>query len=160
MKMKVNQNIVLAICVAALAVVCCLSVSTPMRFDKEQARRERIVKQRLVKIRMAEEQYRKRNGCYSGDFQTLVRGGYLAEELTIVPFSDEERFELSATMLVGKSGRQTPLMECGAQYQQYLNGLNENNIANLIEAANETGRYPGLKIGDLSTPNNNAGNWE
>ena len=53
-----------------------------------------------------------------------------------------------------------PLMECGAQYQQYLNGLDENSIANLVEAANEAGLYPGLKIGDLITPNNNAGNWE
>ena len=30
-------------------------------------------------------------------------------------------------------------MECGAQYQQYLKGLNENDIANLIEEANKGG---------------------
>ena len=37
-------------------------------------------------------------------------------------------------------------MECGAQYQQYLKGLNENDITNLIEEANKRGEYPGMKI--------------
>ena len=40
-------------------------------------------------------------------------------------------------------------MECGAQYQQYLKGLNENSVANLIEEANNTGQYPGVKIETL-----------
>ena len=43
---------------------------------------------------------------------------------------------------------------------QHLSGLDENSIANLIEEANNAGRYPGLKIGDITTPNDNAGNWE
>jgi hypothetical protein len=51
-------------------------------------------------------------------------------------------------------------MECGARYEQFLDGLDANSVANLIEEASAAGRYPGLKIGDIVQPNNNAGNWE
>ena len=54
----------------------------------------------------------------------------------------------------------TPLMECGAPYESYLNGLDENLIRELTEKADEKGEYPGLRIGDTTTPNDNAGNWE
>jgi len=51
-------------------------------------------------------------------------------------------------------------MECRAPYSAYLKGLSEREIYNLTDAAEKQGRYAGLKIGDLMTPNNNAGNWE
>lgn len=159
-ELKIRNNLILTVCVLILAVICFLSVYKPMRFDKEQETREKAVKERLVKIRKAEERYRKANGTYTGNFKELVKNGYIADSLQFIPYSDGEKFELSATTTIGKSGQQTPLMECGAQYQQYLNGLDENSIANLIEAANNSGRYPGLKIGDITTSNNNAGNWE
>lgn len=137
-----------------------MSVYSPIRFDKERSKREAEVKERLISIRKAEEQYRRQHGTYTGDFRTLVRSGLLSEEQTVIPYSANEHFELRTTTIVGKLGRQVPLMECGAQYQQYLDGLNENSVANLIEDANNAGLYPGLRIGDLTTPNNNAGNWE
>ena len=155
-----KKNFILTLCVLALALLCFFSVYSPMRFEEEQGKRELAVKERLIKIRQAEEQYRKTTGNYCGDFATLVKEGYLADSLTFIPYAEDERFELSATVQVEKSGRQVPLMECGAQYQQYLNGLDENSIANLIETANQAGRYPGLRIGGLEEPNNNAGNWE
>lgn len=144
----------------ALAIMCFLSVYKPMMFDKEREVREKAVKERLVTIRKAEERYRKAYGTYTGDFAVLVKKGYIADSLQFIPYSGGEKFELSATTAIGKSGQQTPLMECGAQYHQYLNGLDGNSIANLIEAADNSGRYPGLKIGDITKSNNNAGNWE
>ena len=51
-------------------------------------------------------------------------------------------------------------MECSAEYGTYLDGLNTREIANLRDRAEKTSRFPGLKIGDLYTANNNAGNWE
>lgn len=61
---------------------------------------------------------------------------------------------------MGKSGRQVPVMQCGATYDQYLKGLDGNAVANLTEKANMGGRFPGLMIGDITQPNENAGNWE
>ena len=50
-------------------------------------------------------------------------------------------------------------MECGAAYEDFLDGLDENAIQEITEQANYSGEYPGLKIGDITTDNNNAGNW-
>ena len=148
------------LCVVALLLLCIMSVYAPIRFDKQRAAREHDVIERLVKIRQAEEHYRQRYGIYTGNFRELINGGLITQEETLIPHSGGQPFELSVTTVIGKSGQQLPLMECGAQYQQYLDGLNENSITTLIEDANISGSYPGLKIGDLTTPNNNAGNWE
>ena len=157
---KFNMNYVLGALAAALAVTCVLSIHAPMRFDGLRAEREQAVKERLVRIRYAEERYRQANGTYTDDFNELVRGGYLADSLQYVPFSGGKKFDIAMNMQTGKSGRQIPLMECGAEYGEYLDGLDGNSISNLVEEAESAGRYPGLKIGDLTTPNDNAGNWE
>lgn len=106
-----------------------------------------------------EERYKARHGGYSGDFQTLIKGKYLQESLQYIPYSDGKKFTLSATTIVSKSGKQIPLMECGASYEDFLNGLDENAVQELIDKAMISGAYPGLKIGDITTDNNNAGNW-
>ncbi len=160
MAKKIKSNLVLGVLALALAVTCGLSVYSPIRFDKQRSIREHAVKERLIKIRYAEEKYRMANGVYADDFNTLVKGGYLADSLQYIPFTDNKQFSLATTVQTGKSGRQTPLMECGAEYKEYLSGLDVNSVSNLTEEANNAGRYPGLKIGDLTTPNDNAGNWE
>lgn len=159
-KLLKNQNIILGFCVLVLVVLCWLSVERPMRFEHEQAEREKAVKARLLHIRTAEERYRARKGVYTGDWATLIRAKLLADSLQYVPFSGKERFHLEASFVMGKSGRQVPVMQCGATYDQYLKGLDENAVANLTEKANMGGRFPGLMIGDITQPNENAGNWE
>lgn len=159
-KLLKNQNIILGFCVLVLVVLCWLSVERPMRFEREQAEREKAVKARLLHIRTAEERYRARKGVYTGDWATLIRAKLLADSLQYVPFSGKERFHLEASFVMGKSGRQIPVMQCDATYDQYLKGLDENAVANLTEKANMGGRFPGLMIGDITQPNENAGNWE
>lgn len=155
-----RTNILLLVCVLTLAVLCCLSVSAPLRFEREQARRETAVKTRLLLIRTAEERYRRVTGGYADRFETLVAGGYLADSLTYIPYSGGQRFSLAATTQVARSGRSIPLMECGAPYTSYLSGMDAVSVDNLVEAAQRAGRYAGLRIGDIATPTDNAGNWE
>ena len=158
--MRLSRNHILAVLAAALTMTCGMSIYAPIRFDKQLAVRERIVKERLIKIRYAEEKYRKVYGTYADDFDKLVKAGCLADSMRFIPFSGGKTFELTVNTQIGKSGRQMPLMECGAGYEDYLKGLDNNRIFNLIEQADNAGRYPGLKIGDITTPNDNAGNWE
>lgn len=158
--MKIKNNHILLICVLALALICFLSVDKPIHFQHQQAIREYAVKERLLKIRTAEERYKKATGAYTGDFTLLVKRGLLADSLQYIPYSGGKRFSLTASTQIMKSGKQIPLMECDANYEDYLQGLDPNSIANLIQEANESGRFPGLRIGDINTPNNNAGNWE
>lgn len=160
MRRKINNNYVLGACAVILLAMCLLSVLQPIHFERQLAEREAVVKERLLKIRTAEENYKRKHGAYAGDLGVLVRGKYLADSLQYIPFSEGKKFSLSATTLIGKSGKQTPLMECSAAYKDYLQGLNEDEIQAATEKANNMGDFPGLKIGDITTDNNNAGNWQ
>ena len=159
MRHRINNNYILGACLAVLVTLCFLSIWQPMHFQQEQARREQAVKERLMKIKNAEERYLAKHGAYTGDLKTLVKGKYLADSLQYIPYSGGKKFSLAATTIVSKSGKQIPLMECGARYEDFLQGLNENNIREVTEQANGAGLFPGLKIGDLTTDNSNGGNW-
>lgn len=154
-----KTNYLLTGCVLLLVVLCFLSVNAPLRFDHERQVRETEVKTRLVAIRQAEERYCQRHGTYTGDFNALVKGGLLADSLRYIP-NTRKPFSLRASGIMGKTGRQIPVMECGARYDEYLQGLDADEVSDLTDEAMGAGRFPGLKIGDLETPNNNAGNWE
>lgn len=92
--------------------------------------------------------------------EAIVGTGGNADSLKFIPYGDGQTFELEKTIYVGRSGVTQNVMECRAPYSAYLKGLSEREIYNLTDAAEKQGRYAGLKIGDLMTPNNNAGNWE
>lgn len=159
MRKRINNNYILGACVFIMMLLCILSVSQPIRFQKAMESREVEVKAKLIKIRDAEEKYKAKHGVYTGDFATLVKGKYLKGDDTVIPYSDGKKFSLAATTIVGKSGKQIPLMECGATYEDYLDGLSEEAIQETTDKANYAGLYPGLKIGDITADNNNAGNW-
>ena len=67
---------------------------------------------------------------------------------------------METTMHKTVSGIEIPLFEAKIPYKEYLNGLNKQEIINLSKTATELGKYEGLKVGDIYSPNNNAGNWE
>ena len=52
------------------------------------------------------------------------------------------------------------LFEARTPFETYLKGLNEQEVFNLIDEREQLGRYPGMKVGDAVSGNNNAGNWE
>lgn len=160
MKLRYKNSYLLCLSVLVMALLCFLSIDSPIRFDHQRNERETTVKTRLIKIRTAEEKYRSKNGTYTGSFDILVKSGFLADSLRYIPFAGKKEFSLQASSTIGKSGKQIPLMECGAEYSQYLQGLDKTSITDLTEEANNDGRFPGLKIGDLETPSNNEGNWE
>ena len=156
---KINNNAILGACVIVMMLLCVLSVCQPLIFQKQQENRETAVKEKLMQIRAAEEKYKAKNGVYTGDFSALVKGKYLKTDDQYIPYSDGKKFSLAATTIVGKSGKQIPLMECSAAYEDYLDRLNEDAIQQAIEKASYAGLFPGLKIGDVTKDNGNAGNW-
>lgn len=91
---------------------------------------------------------------------TIFGRGYNADSLRFVPFGNGATFEMDTITQVARSGAPFCLLEVKVPYTTYLNGLNEQEIINLIDEQTQLGRYAGLKIGDLETANNNAGNWE
>jgi type II secretory pathway pseudopilin PulG len=161
--MKLNIKLInwmLAGIALGLILICAATVLTPMEFTKKQHQREVVVKQRLLEIRKAQAQYRKTYGHFASSLQLLVKEKLIADSMTMIPFSNGKKFDLTVSSVVLKSGKSEPVMECSATYNEYLYGLDANEIGNLNEQAAEQGQYAGLKIGDVNTPNNNAGNWE
>ena len=122
--------------------------------------REKEVKQRLLEIRNAEEKYRRATGHYTASLDSLVKLGLLKEGHQMIPYGNGQPFQAAVNIVKLPSGRMVPIMECGARYDEYLAGLDEHEIAAQIERADAEARYPGLKIGDLTSPNDNKGNWE
>ncbi len=160
MKKKKLHNYLLFACVVVLVVVGILSISSPLRFDKERQAREQVVTVRLLHIRKASEAFKNANGRYAHRLEELVKGGYLADSLRLIPYSEGEEFAYSSSILSSKTARPVPVMECGAEYAQYLKGLDKNLVLELIKNAVDGGEYPGVKIGDIEQDIHNAGNWE
>ena len=102
----------------------------------------------------------KANGRYASKLEEMVNAGYLVDSLRMVPYGEGEVFSYSASILSDKSDRPVPVMECCAEYAQYLKGMDKEQVSELITNAIDMGEFPGLKIGDLEHDNHNAGNWE
>lgn len=88
----------------------------------------------------------------------LKRDDFKADDLRTIPFSGKPIIMDAVVKQV--SGVDVPLFEACMPYEDYLVGLNHQLIVNLKCEANDLGKYPGLKVGSVDAPNNNAGNWE
>ena len=93
-------------------------------------------------------------------FDTLFNGrpGFSVDSLAFIPFSGDSLIMESTIKKV--SGVNVPLFEASMPYRSLLKGLDNQLRINLDAEREDTGRYPGLKVGSVTAPNNNAGNWE
>lgn len=157
---KHANNYLFAVCAVVLVFLCARSIYVPIHFNSARETREIEVKARLRMIRHAEEYFRRSTGVYSGDFNALVSRGLLADSARFIPHSGGKVFKLRASTIATPSGREVPVMECGATYDEYLEGLDAGGVAALIESAETAGIFPGLRIGNIEKDNDNAGNWE
>ncbi len=89
----------------------------------------------------------------------LKRPGFVIDSLRYVPFSGGEEFEIRA-VIKKVSGVDVPLFEACTPFDVLYKGLTRQLVVNLNAEREDTGRYPGLKVGSIDQPNNNAGNWE
>lgn len=89
----------------------------------------------------------------------LKRNGFVIDSIQYIPFSGKQKFEMKA--IIGKvSGVDVPLFEACAPYDILLGGLKRQLVVNLNYERTSSDKYPGLKVGSVDAPNNNAGNWE
>ena len=92
---------------------------------------------------------------------TLFPKGFNVDSLRYVPFGNGAQFELrTGCDSSSKSGNKLYLFEAKTPYRAYLDGINKDELNNLIDLQNELGRYAGLMVGNAEVGNNNAGNWE
>ncbi len=89
----------------------------------------------------------------------LKRADFNPEHLKTIPFSGGKPIVMNA-VIKQVSGVDVPLFEACVPFNDLLKDMNHQLIVNLNAERNDTGRYPGLKVGSVDAPNNNAGNWE
>lgn len=89
----------------------------------------------------------------------LKRPGFVVDSIAYIPFSGGKKMILNA-LIAKVSGVDVPLFEAAAPYDDLLVGLDRQLVVNLKADRELVGRYPGLKVGSIDAPNNNAGNWE
>lgn len=71
--MKKGINVILGICAVGLLFICWRSIRDTEDFDATVAAREKVVKERLMEIRSAEEAYKAQHeGVYCADWSVLI----------------------------------------------------------------------------------------
>ena len=106
----------------------------------------------------------RRDTIYTNLIQSLYKGEYdenTIEQITYIPYTDNVRYEVEVDNdYTTSKGIKVPLFEARAHYNTYLADLDEQERVNLIDREEKLDHYPGLKVGSITEPNNNAGNWE
>lgn len=86
------------------------------------------------------------------------RTDFCVDSLKFIPFCGVP-IKMESTIKT-VSGVKVPLFEACMPYRLLLKGLDNQLRINLDAEREDMGRYPGLMVGSISAPNNNAGNWE
>ncbi len=84
------------------------------------------------------------------------------QNLRYIPGTENKVEFLLAAGSVETGNVVVPVMECKAPYKMFLDTVKyRQELINLIdENKNIYNKYPGVKVGDINQPNNEAGNWE
>ena len=81
------------------------------------------------------------------------------DSVMVIPFSGGMPVKMRAA-IVEVSNVYAPVFEAKVPYKTLLKGLDEQQIANLLDERVKLEKYPGLKMGGIEEPNNNEGNWK
>ena len=102
----------------------------------------------------------KRDTMWVSVLDTIFPKGFNADSLRYVPFGNGKQFEMASRQDTTKSGAPLNLFKAQTPYETYMGDLDKQQLINLKDLQTKLGKYCGLRVGDIESPNNNAGNWE
>jgi len=76
-----------------------------------------------------------------------------------VPFTEDDGFEM-ATANLSVSKLNVNVFEAKVHNDIVLHGLDRQLVVNLNDRMKNQDNFPGVQVGNVVEPNNNAGNWE
>jgi hypothetical protein len=85
---------------------------------------------------------------------------YPIDSIRFVPFTNGAQFELAAASVETGSRVVVQVFEASVLNNVFLQGLDKQLIINYNELRREITGFPGMRVGNIKEPNNNAGNWE
>jgi len=86
--------------------------------------------------------------------------GYPIESLRFVPGLENTEFQMSAGRVMTTSMVMVNVFEAFVLNDVFLADLDRQLVVNYNDQRTKITGFPGMKVGDVKVPNNNAGNWE
>lgn len=86
--------------------------------------------------------------------------GYPIESLRFVPGMENTEFQMSAGRVMTTSMVLVNVFEAYVLNDVFLGDLDRQLVVNYNDQRTKITGFPGMKVGDVRVPNNNAGNWE
>ena len=128
--------------------------------EKLKKRNRRITPEEMLKLYEAGEKlvFEVKSKVAVNDTLFNNRTDFSIDSLAFIPFCGDSIIMKSKVKMV--SGVKVPLFEVNMPYKSLLKGMDNQLRINLDDEREDSGRYPGLIVGSVTAPNNNAGNWE
>ena len=125
-----------------------------------KARKPRIKPEEMLKLYNAGQSlvFKIENEVAVKDTLFSHRENFVIDSLAFIPFCGDTVIMASTVKRV--SGVNVPLFEASMPWKSLLKGLNNQLRINLDAQCEDQGKYKGLQVGSVDSPNNNAGNWE
>jgi hypothetical protein len=86
--------------------------------------------------------------------------GYPIDQLRFVPGMEKSEFQMSAARVMTTSMVLVNVFEAYVLNDVFLGDLDRQLVVNYNDQRTKITGFPGMKVGDVKVPNNNAGNWE
>ncbi len=86
--------------------------------------------------------------------------GYPIDQLRYIPGMGKTEFQMSAARVMTTSMVLVNVFEAYALNDVFLSDLDRQLVVNYNDQRTKITGFPGMKVGDVRVPNNNAGNWE
>ncbi len=101
-----------------------------------------------------------RDTSYVAVRDSIFDKGYPIDQLRYVPGKDNIEFEMAAARVMTTSMVQVNVFEAYVLNDVFLSDLDRQLVVNYNDQRTKFTGFPGMKVGDIRVPNNNAGNWE
>lgn len=118
--MKTTIKILLLAAIVALSYFVIMSVMTPIKFETERAKREKVVIERLMDLRTAEIEFRDQMGRYTTALDTLVDFVKTGKKKMVLKEGTLSDAQLEAGLTEAKAVR---IVRSGNQKEIAANGL-------------------------------------
>jgi hypothetical protein len=148
--MKTTIKILLLVAIVALSYFVIMSVMTPIRFDSERTKREKVIIERLIDLRTAQVEYRDQKGRYTAGLDTLVDFLKTGKKKMVLKEGSLTDAQLEAGLTESKAVK---IVRRGNMSEIRANGLEnfrrDTTMTNLLDAL-YNGRYTSENVENIA----------
>ncbi|MEA1887272.1 MAG: hypothetical protein U9N72_08695 [Bacteroidota bacterium] len=101
-----------------------------------------------------------RDTSYTSVLDSIFDPSFPVDSLRYVPFCGDTEFNMEADLVETGSRVNVEVFEASVLNDVFLKGLDEQLITNYNALREKITGFPGMRVGNVEEPNNNAGNWE